>query len=321
MKQFEKPKYEIVELSKDALTGKYQIEPLERGFGLTLGNALRRVMLSSLPGAAVYAVAIEGAKHEFSALKGVVEDVTAIILNVKELVLVINEDINPTPKLEIDVKGPCEVTGNDIICPAGVEVFNKDAHIATVAEGGEFKATFYAKQGRGFVTAEQNKKQVPTGIEIPLGAIFTDSKFSPVEKIEYSVDSARVGNDASYDKLVIDIKTNGGINPQEAIALAAKILVAHFEAFVELSNKAQSAEIMKETVVEEKDKFENMPIEELELSVRSYNCLKRAGIQTVLELTQKTEDEMMKVRNLGKKSLKEIKDVLAGLNLGFKVSE
>ena len=319
MKQFEKPNYKIQTLDENTNSGKFEIEPLERGYGITIGNAMRRVMLSSLPGAAIYAATIEGAHHEFCALKGVVEDVTAIVLNLKEVVLLVDETIDESPKLEIDVKGPKEITGADIICPAGVEVLTKDLHIATVSEGGTFKATLYTRQGRGFTTAEQNKKQ--TQVALPVGTIFIDSKFSPVNRVSYDVDSARVGNDASYDKLTIDIQTNGSLKPQEAMALTAKILVAHFEPFVEISEKAKNAEIMKETVVEEKNKIENVSIEDLELTVRSFNCLKRAGISNVLELTQMTEDDVMKIRNLGKKSFKEIKDVLEAQGLNFKASE
>ncbi len=321
MKQFEKPKYVIEKISEDGSSGSFSISPLERGYGITLGNALRRIMLSSMPGAAIYAVQIEGARHEFSALKGVVEDVTAIILNLKELIFTIDETIEANPKMEIDVKGPKEVTGADIKCPAGVEILSKDLHIATVAEGGEFKATLYARSGRGFATAEQNKPKTQNDESMGLGTIYTDSKYSPVDSVSFEVDNARFGASTNYDKLTINIKTDGEIQPHEALALAAKILIAHFETIVELSTKAAKEEIMKETVDEKPNKFENMLIENLELSVRSYNCLKRAGIATVLELTQKTEEDMIKVRNLGKKSLKEVKDVLAACGLSFKAND
>ena len=314
MKKFEKPNYLINKLCEENNYGKFVIEPLERGFGTTLGNALRRVLLSSLPGASVYAVEIEGVRHEFSALEYVQEDVTNIILNLKDLVLTIDDEAEVTKRCTIDVVGPCEITGASINCPAGVEVVSKDLHIASVAEGGTFKATLLVKNGRGFVTAEVNK----ANSHFPVGTIPTDSKFSPINKVAYVIDSTRVGHDASYDKLTMEIWTNGGITPQEAIALAAKILVAHLELVVELSTKAKATDIMAEVVEEPTNKYQNMTIEDLELSVRSYNCLKRAGIQTVEELTQKTEEDMMKVRNLGKKSLKEVKEVLISYGLNFK---
>ncbi len=316
MKKFEKPNYTISKLCEESNYGKFVIEPLERGFGTTLGNALRRVLLSSLPGASVYAVEIEGVRHEFSALDYVEEDVTNIILNLKDLVLVIDDEADVTKKLTIDVQGPCEITGADINCPAGVEVVSKDLHIASVAEGGSFKATLFAKNSRGFVTAEGNKSS-----RFSVGIIPTDSKYSPINKVAYDIESTRVGHDASYDKLNIEIWTNGGITPQAAIALAAKILVAHLELVIELSSAAKLTDIMAEAVEEQTNKYQNMTIEDLELSVRSYNCLKRAGIQTVEELTQKTEEDMMKVRNLGKKSLKEVKEVLISYGLNFKSYE
>ena len=348
MKKFEKPKYKIVEVDETATYGKFEIDTLERGFGITLGNALRRVLLSSLPGAAIYSVKIEKAKHEFTALEGVVEDVTSIILNLKELIFSIDDEANVTKKLTIDVTGPKEVTGADIMCPAGVEIISKDLHIATVSEGGTFRATLYARNGRGFVTAEGNKNKNPDAKQ-QVGLIPTDSKYSPIEKVTFTVDPFRVGHDASYDKLctdldlnslqgdkeVIDIlermnvvfnandigvkgTTNGELTAQEALALAAKILMSHLEVFVELSESAVETEIMAEQAVEKEDKYKEMSIEDLELSVRSYNCLKRNGISTVQELTQKTEDDMMKIRNLGKKSLKEVKEVLQKFGLSFK---
>lgn len=316
MKKFEKPNYTISKLCEESNYGKFVIEPLERGFGTTLGNALRRVLLSSLPGASVYAVEIEGVRHEFSALDYVEEDVTNIILNLKDLVLVIDDEADVTKKLTIDVQGPCEITGADINCPAGVEVISKDLHIASVAEGGSFKAILYVKNSRGFVTAEGNKSS-----RFSVGVIPTDSKYSPINKVSYDIESTRVGHDASYDKLNIEIWTNGGISPQESIALAAKILVSHLELVIELSSAAKYTDIMAEAVEEPTNKYQNMTIEDLELSVRSYNCLKRAGIQTVEELTQKTEEDMMKVRNLGKKSLKEVKEVLISYGLNFKSYE
>ena len=314
MKMFEKPDAKITKLEESNNYARFVIEPLERGFGTTLGNALRRVLLSSLQGASVYAVEIEGARHEFSALNGTEEDVTAIVLNLKDLVLQINDEAGVTKKLIIDVTGPCEVTGKDIQCPTGVEVVAKNLHIATVAEGGKFHATLHARNGRGFVIAEPKKTK-----HVNIGLIPTDSKYSPIVKVSYEIEATRVGRDASYDRLIMDVSTNGGMTPQAAIGLAAKILSAHLDLFVSLSEQAKLTEIMVTTVAEKESKIPNLKIEDLpDLSVRSYNCLKRAGIETLDELTQKTEEEMMKVRNLGKKSLKEVKEVLQSMGLGFK---
>lgn len=316
MKRFEKPSYTINDLSEATNYGKFVIEPLERGFGITLGNALRRVLLSSLPGASIYSVQIERARHEFSALDGVEEDVTAIVLNLKDLVLTIDDEANVSKELTIDVKGPKEVTGADINCPAGVTIINPTLHICNVAEGGNFVARLNARNGRGYVTAENNKSR-----GFAVGTIPTDSKYSPVTKVAFEIEPTRVGHDASYERLIVEVWTNGGLKPQEAIALAAHILVAHLEPIVDLGTQTINVDVMTETVKEEENKFQSMTIEELELSVRSYNCLKRANITTVEELTQKTEDEMIKVRNLGKKSLKEVKDVLQSYGLGFKSYE
>ncbi len=317
MRKFEKP-VSVINLPYDESStyGKFTIEPLERGFGTTLGNALRRVLLSSLPGASMYAIEIEKARHEFSALDGVIEDVTSIILNLKDLVLEIDDEFDVPKKLKIDVRGPYEVTGADIQCPSDVSVVNKDLHIATVAEGGVFKATIYARNGRGYVTAEQNKKS-----SFPVGLIPTDSNYSPINKVSYEVEGTRVGHNTNYDRLTLEVWTNGALAPHKAVAYAAQILVEHFKLFVDLDSVAKNLEVMSETVQEPLNEYQNKTIEELELSVRSYNCLKRAGIQTVEELTQKTEEDMMKVRNLGKKSLKEVKEVLQKLGLGFKSSD
>jgi len=316
MKRFEKPSYTIADLSQNDNQGTFVIEPLERGFGTTLGNALRRVLLSSLPGASIYSVEIEKARHEFSALDGVEEDVTAIILNLKDLVLTIDDEAMVSKELTIEVNEAREVTGADIVCPAGVEVINPELHICTVAEGGRFAAKLNARNGRGYVTAENNKSPY-----FSVGVIPTDSKYSPVTQVAYEIEQTRVGHDASYERLIMKITTNGGMKSQEAIALAARILMAHLEPILDLADQTKSVDVMTETVEEEENKYQNMTIEELDLSVRSYNCLKRANIQTVEELTQKTEEEMMKVRNLGKKSLKEVKDVLASYGLGFKSYE
>ncbi len=298
--------------------GRFVIEPLERGFGLTLGNALRRVLLSSLPGASIYAVEVEGARHEFTALPGVEEDVTTIILNLKDLVLAINPEDDGNKKLEISVEGPKTVTGADIVCPTGVEVINKDVVIANVCEGGKLNMVLHARNGRGYVTGEQNKFLHTV---LPVGAISTDSNYSPVRKANYTVENTRVGHDSRFDKLIIEVWTDGSITPQAAVALSAKILVDHFNKFADLETITRDINIEKEEVQVEENKFETITIEELDLSVRSYNCLKRAGIATVLELTDRTEEDMMKVKNLGKKSLKEIKEKLAGIGLSFKEFE
>ena len=298
--------------------GRFVIEPLERGFGLTLGNALRRVLLSSLPGASIYAVEVEGARHEFTALPGVEEDVTTIILNLKDLVLAINPEDDGNKKLEISVEGPKVVTGADIVCPTGVEVINKDVVIANVCEGGKLNMVLHARNGRGYVTGEQNKFLHTV---LPVGAISTDSNYSPVRKANYTVENTRVGHDSRFDKLVLEVWTDGSITPQAAVALSAKILVDHFNKFADLETITRDINIEKEEVQVEENKFETITIEELDLSVRSYNCLKRAGIATVLELTDRTEEDMMKVKNLGKKSLKEIKEKLTGIGLSFKEFE
>ena len=327
MRKFEKPSFKVAKFNTSTNYGEFVIEPLERGFGITLGNALRRVLLSSLPGASVYAVEIEGARHEFSALEGVVEDVTTIILNLKDLVLEIDEDDeNSIKKINVDVKGPAEVTAADLQLPANASVINPDLHIATVAEGGSLRMTIHARNGRGYVTAEGNKSS-----NYHVGTIPTDSNYSPITKVSYVVEPTRVGHDSRYDRLHLEIWTNGAkcereidcppngsMLPQDALALAAKILVEHFELFLEVSDIAQNVNIIAEKVEKEVNVYEQMNIDELDLSVRSYNCLKRAGIQTVMELTQKTEEDMMKVRNLGKKSLKEVKEKLMAIGLSFR---
>lgn len=295
--------------------GRFVIEPLERGFGQTLGNSLRRVLLSSLPGASLYAVEVEGARHEFTALEGVEEDVTSIILNLKGLVLRIPEEDDGNKRLEIDVKGPAVVTAKDIVLPAGVEVVNPDLEIAHLVEGGSLHMVLHARNGRGYITGEQNKT-IHTGLA--LGTISTDSNYSPVRKANYTVENTRVGHDSRFDKLTIEVWTDGSILPQEALAKSAQILIAHLEKFLDVANITRDINIEKEEEQVEENKYENFTIEELDLSVRSYNCLKRAGIQTILELTDRTEEDMMKVKNLGKKSLKEIKEKLAAYNLSFK---
>ncbi len=310
-------KFEIKKADYDGTEnyGRFVIEPLERGFGLTVGNALRRVLLSSLPGASVYAVEVEGARHEFSALEGIEEDVTMIVLNLKDLVLKIEDGSEENKRLEIDVKGPAVVTAKDIVAPTGVSVINPELEIAHVVEGGHLHMVLHARNGRGYVTSEMNKVFHP---HLEVGVIATDSNYSPVLMASYSVEPTRVGHDSHFDKLTLEVQTNGSMTPQAAVAMAAKILVEHFNKYLDLESRTHDINIEKEVVVHEENKYENIMIEELDLSVRSYNCLKRAGIQTVLELTEKSEDEMIKVKNLGKKSLKEIKEKLAGIGLSFR---
>ena len=305
MKKFEQPSYTIKELNVENTYGQFVIEPLERGFGTTLGNALRRVLLSSLPGASVYSFEISGVSHEFSPLEGVEEDVTAFMLNLKDLVLKIDDAENVTKDLKIDVLGPCEITGADIECPLGVEVVNKDVHIANVAKGGRFNAVLHAKNSRGYVTAENNVLAHGSNV---IGRIYTDSKYSPVEKVSYEIENTRVGQDASYDRLIIDITTNGGLKPQEAIALASHILIAHLEPLVELETATKAVEVMTVTEVVSVNEWLDKPIDDLGLPPRCLNGLRRANIALVSELCALTEDEASKIRSLGKKSVKEIKD-------------
>ena len=316
MKKFEKPEFNVATYDVATNVGKFSIEPLERGFGTTLGNALRRVLLSSLPGASVFAVEVEGARHEFSSLDGIKEDVTEIILNLKNLVLKIDDETESTHKLYIDVKGPAAITASDIQCPSGISVVNGDLVIANANEDGHLVMTIFVRNGRGYVTAEGNKNK-----SFPIGMIPTDSSYSPITKVQYEVNPSRVGQKTSYDRLDMEVTTNGSMLPQEAISLAAKILVSHLDLFVGLTEIAQSTDVLADKVEEPKNKYQDMTIDELDLSVRSYNCLKRASIATVMELTQKTEEDMMKVKNLGKKSLKEVKEKLAAIGLGFREYE
>lgn len=311
MQKFEKANFNIANYDETDNYGKFVIEPLERGFGTTLGNSLRRVLLSSLPGSAVYAIKVQGAIHEFSSVDGVVEDVTSIILNLKKLVFDVDSDESAT--MIIDVEGPATVTGADIQCPSEVTMISNDMEIAHVAQGAHLYMELYAKKDRGYVSADQNKKEINT-----IGIIPTDSIYSPVEKVSYAVEPTRVGESAKYDQLTLEIETNGALKPYEAISLAAKILVEHLNMFVELTDMAVNMEVMSEAQSDTTNKVLDMTIEELDLSVRSYNCLKRAGIQTVQDLAAKSEDDMIKVRNLGKKSLKEVKEKLVELGLGFK---
>ena len=293
---------------------KFLVSPLERGFGITLGNALRRVLLSALPGASVYAVQIEGVRHEFTAIKGCDEDVTAIILNLKDLVLKIDDESADTKYLTLDVHGPCTVKASDLVCPALVSVVNCDLEIAHLNAEGALKMTILVASGRGYVTSEQNK--INRKIET-VGVISTDSNYSPVTKVAYSVEPTRVGHDSKFDALTLEVSTNGSCTPAEAVTLASKLLINQLANF-SLIESNKEYKMVKEAPKAEENKFQNMLIEELDLSVRSNNCLKRAGITTVMELTQRSEDEMMKVRNLGKKSLKEVKEKLNEIGLHFR---
>lgn len=311
MLEIEKPKIETVEIDNNAKFGKFVIEPLERGYGTTLGNSLRRILLSSLPGAAVTSIQIDGVLHEFSTVEGVEEDVASVILNIKKLALKIYSDEEKV--IEIDVKGDGTVTAADITHDSDVEILNPDLYIATIAKGGHLRMRMYANRGRGYARADQNKRD-----DLPIGVIPIDSIYTPVSRVNYQVENTRVGQLEHFDKLSLDVWTDGSIGPKEAIALGAKIFTEHLNIFVGLTDEAQTAEIMVEKEEDQKEKVLEMTIEELDLSVRSYNCLKRAGINTVHELASKSEDDMMKVRNLGRKSLEEVKVKLEDLGLGLR---
>ncbi|MDN2453602.1 DNA-directed RNA polymerase subunit alpha [Lactobacillus sp. UCMA15818] len=311
MIEFEKPKIHKIEENLDY--GKFVIEPLERGYGTTLGNSLRRILLSSLPGAAITDIQIDGVLHEFSTIKGVLEDVTQIILNLKKVALRIISEENQT--LEINVAGPAEVTAGDIQGSSDVEVLNPNLYICTVAEGASFHVRMTANTGRGYVSADDNKARAD---DMPIGVLPIDSIYTPIERVNYQVEKARVGQRDDFDKLTLDVWTNGAVTPSEAISLSAKILTEHLTLFVDLTDEAKNAEIMVEKEETHKEKMLEMTIEELDLSVRSYNCLKRAGINTVQELTNKSEADMMKVRNLGRKSLEEVKNKLVDLGLSLR---
>lgn len=311
MLEIEKPRIECVDINSDGTFGRFVVEPLERGFATTLGNSLRRVLLSSLPGAAVTSVKIDGVLHEFSTIPGVREDVTEIILNLKELRLKLHTDEQKTLRIEADRPG--EIRARDIIADADVEILNPDLYIATLAEGGRLFADITVARGRGYVPAEKNKK----GNHV-IGVIPVDSIFSPVRKVNFVVDKTRVGHETSLDKLTLEVWTDGSIRPDEAVSLAARILCEHLRLFTNLTESVNDVEIMVEKEEEKKNKILEMPIEELDLSVRSYNCLKRAGINTVEDLIQRNEEEMMKVRNLGKKSLEEVVKKLSELGLSLR---
>ena len=311
MIEFEKPNIHKVEETDNY--GKFVVEPLERGYGTTLGNSLRRVLIASLPGSAITTMQIDGVLHEFSTVKGVTEDVTQIILNLKKVSLKINSE--DQKDLELDVKGPAEVTAGDIQGDSEVSVLNPDLHIATVADGAELHIKMTADKGRGYLSANDNKARME---DLAIGVLPIDSIYTPIERVNYTVENARVGQRSDFDKLTLDVWTDGSITPTEAVSLGAKILTEHLAMFVNLTETAQNVQVMVEKEETHKEKMLEMTIEELDLSVRSYNCLKRAGINTVKELTDRTEADMMKVRNLGQKSLEEIKLKLNDLGVSFR---
>jgi len=310
MIEIEKPKIDTEELSADGKHGKFVVEPLERGFGNTLGNSLRRVLLSSLEGVAVKSIKIEGVLHEFSTIPGVKEDVTQIILNMKGLTAKLNSQ--GEKRVEIRAEGPCEVTAASIMCDSEVEILNPEMHIATLGEGAKLFMEITLDKGRGYVSGERNKQMAEENV---IGLLPIDSIYTPILKVNYTVDNTRVGQITDYDKLTLDVWTNGVVNAQEAVSLAAKVLTEHLNLFVDLSDKGYSTEIMVEKDDKGKEKVLEMTIEELDLSVRSFNCLKRAGINTVEDLINKSEEDMMKVRNLGRKSLEEV--IVKLQTLGF----
>ena len=310
MIEFERPNIKCLEIDNDSNYAKFVCEPLERGYGITIGNSLRRILLSSLPGSAITSVKIDGVLHEFSTIPNVVEDVPEIVINLKNVRLKL--DKNEEKTLRIDVREPGEVKAGDIITDGTVEILNPDLHIATVSEGGTLKMELTADMGRGYNNAEKNKKQ-----DQPIGVLPIDSIYTPVKKVNYSVENTRVGQMVDYDKLVIEVWTDGSLKPYEALSLAAKVMTGHLELFIDLSEAAKNTQVMVEKEESKKEKVLEMTIEDLELSVRSFNCLKRAGIVTVEDLVNKTQSEMMKVRNLGKKSLDEVTNKLHSLGLDF----
>ena len=313
MLNFEKPIYKITDYIESNNFGKFELEPLERGFGTTLGNALRRVMLSSMPGSAIVAAKIEGAMHEFQTLDGVVEDVTSIVLNLKSVVIKNHSDEEQIIRLSVSEEGT--VTAAAIDCPADVEIVNKDQVIATIAKGGKLDIEMIVANGRGYVPSTENKKYTENS---KVGYIPIDALYSPIERVSYEVDSARVGQDASYDKLIMNVETNGSIKPEEAMALAAKILIEHLNIVTNLSEIADVTGVMNAKQEDSKLKKLETSIDDLDFSVRAYNCLKRAGVNTLGDLTEKSELEMMKIRNLGKKSLKEVMDKIKDMGLRFR---
>jgi len=314
---FERPNIEVAEISEDKKYGKFVVEPLERGYGITLGNSLRRIMLSSLPGAAVSQVKIEGVLHEFSSIEGVKEDVTEIIMNIKSLAIRNNSDTNEPKSAYIEFEGEGVVKASDIQVDQDIEILNPDVTIATLnGKNAKLYIELTITKGRGYVSADKNKND-----DLPIGVIAVDSIYTPVERVNVTVENTRVGQITDFDKLTLDVYTNGTLVPDEAVSLAAKVLSEHLSLFIDLSENAKTAEVMVEKEEDEKEKVLEMSIDELELSVRSYNCLKRAGINTVEELTNKTSEDMMKVRNLGRKSLEEVLAKLKELGLQLNPSE
>lgn len=314
MLEIKKPKIETVELSEDGTYGRFVVEPLEQGYGTTLGNSLRRVLLSSLPGAAVTSIQIAGVHHEFSTVPGVLEDVTEIILNLKSLSLKIHSD--EEKMLEIDADGEGIITAGDIRADSDVEILSPDLHIATLSSGARLNIRIFANRGRGYVKAERNKRD-----DQPIGVIPIDSIYTPITRVNYNVENTRVGQVTNYDKLSLEVWTDGSIRPEEAVSLGAKILVEHLVLFQGLNDEGNTGDILVAAISDEKPGKLDMSIEDLDLSVRSYNCLKRAGINTVQELVMKSEDDMMKVRNLGRKSLEEVQEKLVDLGLSLRMDD
>ncbi len=314
MIEFEKPRIECLKLDNDNMYAKFVCEPLERGYGITLGNSLRRILLSSLPGAAITSMKVDGVQHEFTTIPGIVEDVVEIILNLKQVRLKIFDNDEKALRIDVDKEG--EVTAADIVGDANVEILNPDLHIATIAQGGKLHMELTANRGRGYNPSVKNKKE-----NQPLGVIAIDSIYTPVKKVNFYVENTRVGQITDFDKLTIELWTDGSLTPDDALSLAAKVMNEHLALFIDLSEATKNTEVMIEKEESKKEKVLETTIEELDLSVRSYNCLKRAGITNVEDLINKTEEEMMKVRNLGRKSLEEVTNKLHSLNLDFAPSE
>ena len=313
MIKFEKPQYKVTEYVESNSYGKFEIEPLERGFGTTIGNALRRVMLSSLPGSAITSVKIEGVMHEFQTIDGIMEDVTSIVLNLKNVVVKNHTEEDAVIRLITDKEGV--VTAGDIECPSDVEIINKDQEIATIVKGGSLNMEMTVSNGRGFVRAEANKKLMG---DTKVGVIAIDSNYSPIDRVNIAVEDARVGQATNYDKLILEVWTNGAMKPEEAIALASRIIIEHFEILTELNCIADIKGLMTEQDEDPKVKALETSIDDMEFSVRAYNCLKRSGINTMQDLVNRKESDMMKIRNLGKKSLKEVLDKVKEMGLSFR---
>lgn len=314
LEKIDRPKIEIVATDEAGRYGKFAVEPLQRGYGHTLGNSMRRVLLSSLPGAAITSVRIQGVEHEFSTIPGVVEDVTEFVLNLKEVRLKIHSDEEKV--LRIEASGAGEVTAGDLITDADVEILNPELHLATLDTDGRLFAELTAERGKGYVPAERHKKA-----DQAIGVILVDSIFTPIRRVNYQIENARVGQVTDFDRLSLEVWSDGSIRPEEAVSLGARIIKEHLELFIGLTDKGADEPIMEDKNEDQKERILSMTIEELDLSVRSYNCLKRAGINDVYELTQKTEEDMMKVRNLGRKSLEEVTQKLEALGLSLKKSE